>query len=202
MDRAQAREARRAARRRRTLRPEATPAGTLDERSRSHAGPRLTIRDYSDALAQAFHDINAQWIEGMYRLEDADRDVLENPRERLLDPGGAILFVEAEGLGVIGACALRKTGEGEFELTKMGVLEAARGLKAGEFLLQAVLERAQAMGVQTLYLLSNKKSQAAIHLYGKLGFEHDAGVMAAHGAAYERCDVAMLYRPSAPPDAA
>ena len=39
------------------------------------------------------------------------------------------------GLGVVGACALRKTDVGEFELTKMGVLEAARGCKAGEFLL-------------------------------------------------------------------
>ena len=164
---------------------------------RASAGPRLTVRDFSDDLAQAFHDINAQWIEGMYRLEAADRDVLENPRARIIDPGGAILFVEAEGMGVVGACALRKTGEGEFELTKMGVLESARGLKAGEFLLQAVLARAKAMGVKTLYLLSNRKSQAAIHLYEKLGFVHDEGVMAAHGAAYERCDVAMLYRPSA-----
>ena len=45
----------------------------------------------------------------MFALEPADREVLENPRERIIDPGGVILFVEAEGLGVIGTCALRKT---------------------------------------------------------------------------------------------
>jgi N-acetylglutamate synthase-like GNAT family acetyltransferase len=100
-------------------------------------------------------------------------------------------------VGVIGTCALRRTGERAFELTKMGVLQSARGAKAGEFLLEATIARAQAMGADPLYLLSNRKSQAAIHLYEKLGFVHDEGVMQAYGARYARCDVAMLYRPDA-----
>lgn len=119
------------------------------------------------------------------------------PRREIIDRGGDILFVEAEGLGVVGACALKKTGERRFELTKMGVLEGARCLKAGEFLLAAVIARAQAMGATTLYLLSNRKSAGATHLYEKLGFVHDAGIMADDGARYERCDVAMLYARSA-----
>jgi ribosomal protein S18 acetylase RimI-like enzyme len=158
---------------------------------RSDAG--LAIREFSDDLARAFHDINTQWIAAMYQVEETDRDVLENPRARIIDPGGAILFVEAQGLGIVGACALRKTGDGAFELTKMGVLESARGRKAGEFLLKAVIDRAKTLGAQTLYLLSNKKSAAAIHLYEKLGFVHDGEIMAEFGARYERCDVAMRY---------
>ena len=71
----------------------------------------LTIHAYSDALAPAFHDINAQWIGAMYRLEQTDRDVLEHPRARIVDPGGDILFVEAAGRGIVGTCALQKTGE-------------------------------------------------------------------------------------------
>jgi N-acetylglutamate synthase-like GNAT family acetyltransferase len=161
---------------------------------RASAAARLTIREFSDELAPHFHDINAQWIEAMFRLEPTDREVLENPRARIIDKGGAILFVEAEGLGVVGACALQKTGEGQFELTKMGVLESARGLKAGEFLLKAMVARAEAMQAQTLYLLTNTACQAAIHLYEKLGFAHDAGIMRDFGARYERCNVAMRYR--------
>lgn len=153
----------------------------------------LTIHDYRDDLAQAFHDINAQWIGAMYRVEQTDLDVLEHPHERIIAPGGAILFVEAEGLGIVGACALQKTGADQYELTKMGVLEAARGRKAGEFLLHAVVARAKDMGAQRLYLLSNSKSAAAIHLYEKAGFRHDAEIMAEFGARYERCNVAMLY---------
>jgi N-acetylglutamate synthase-like GNAT family acetyltransferase len=153
----------------------------------------LTIHAYRDDLVQAFHDINAQWIAAMYRLEPTDRDVLEHPFERIIAPGGDILFVEAEGLGIVGACALQRTGEDQYELTKMGVLDTARGRGAGAFLLDAVIARARAMGARRLYLLSNAKSATAIRLYEKAGFRHDPGIMAEFGARYERCNVAMLY---------
>ncbi|MFM7378108.1 MAG: GNAT family N-acetyltransferase [Erythrobacter sp.] len=160
---------------------------------RATPGP-LRLREYDDALALHFHDINAEWIEAMFRLEATDRDVLENPRARIVDPGGCILFVEAPGFGIVSTCALQKTGPGAFELTKMGVRETARGLKVGEFLLEAIIARAEAMGATKLYLLTNHICEPAIHLYEKLGFVHDAKIMAEYGARYERCDVAMRYR--------
>jgi GNAT superfamily N-acetyltransferase len=153
----------------------------------------LRIREFSDELAPYFHDINAEWIRSMFRLEDTDREVLEAPRTRIIEPGGVILFVEVEGLGIVGTCALQKTGPTGYELTKMGVTESARGLKAGEFLLAAVIERAKALQADPLYLLTNSKCAAAIHLYEKLGFRHDAGIMEQYGARYERCNVAMRY---------
>jgi DNA-binding MarR family transcriptional regulator/N-acetylglutamate synthase-like GNAT family acetyltransferase len=157
----------------------------------------LAIRRFSDALAEDFYRINAQWIESMYRLEQTDIDVLRNPRERIIQPGGDILFVEDPRIGIVGTCALQKTGERQFELTKMGVLDSARGKKAGEFLLQAIIARAYALGCDRLYLLSNARSAAAVHLYEKLGFIHDAGIMEEFGRRYERCNVAMLYKPAA-----
>ena len=168
-------------------------ASIAERAARIIPGP-LRLREFDDTLAAHFHDINAEWIQAMFRLEDTDRDVLENPRTRIVDPGGCILFVEAPGLGIVGTCALQKTGSGAFELTKMGVRESARGLKAGEFLLEAMIARAEALGAEKLYLLTNHACAAAIHLYEKLGFAHDPGIMAEYGARYERCDVAMLYR--------
>jgi N-acetylglutamate synthase-like GNAT family acetyltransferase len=155
--------------------------------------PALTLHEYSDALAPHFHDINAEWISAMFTLEDTDRDVLSHPRERIIEPGGVILFVEAEGLGIVGACALQKTGPNSYELTKMGVRETARGLKAGEFLLAAILQRASELQADPLYLLTSSKCAAAIHLYEKLGFRHDAEIMQRYGARYQRCNVAMRY---------
>nr|WP_197071454.1 bifunctional helix-turn-helix transcriptional regulator/GNAT family N-acetyltransferase [Massilia sp. JS1662] len=179
---------------------DATPIDVLAARSNPSL---LTIREYSDDLAPYFHDINAEWINDMFRLEDTDREVLENPRARIVDHGGVILFAEAEGLGIVGTCALQKTGDRSFELTKMGVRASARGLKVGEFLLRATIERAMHIGADPLYLLTNTKCAAAIHLYEKAGFRHDADIMARHGARYARCNVAMRYRPStfAPPSA-
>ena len=158
----------------------------------------LTIREYDDTLAAEFRDINAEWINAMFRLEAVDNEVLNHPREKIIDTGGVILFVEARGLGIVGACALLRSGPGAYELTKMGVRESARGLKAGEFLLAEIIRRAMAMHADPLYLLTNKRCAAAVHLYEKLGFRHDKEIMARYGAEYERCDVAMRYLPSAP----
>ncbi len=157
----------------------------------------LIIREYSDDLAQHFHDINAEWIEAMFVLEPVDREVLQNPQDKIIAQGGIILFVEAAGLGpepvIVGTCALKPTGGGSYELTKMGVRETARGLGAGAFLLEAVIARAVQIGADPLYLLTNQACAAAIHLYEKLGFHHDAGIMAEYGTRYARCDVAMRY---------
>lgn len=165
----------------------------LDARAAAIAPAGLRIRDFEDGLAAAFREINAEWIHAMFRMEPADREVLDHPRARIVDPGGAILFVEAPGLGVVGTCALRREAEGVFELTKMGVRAAARGLKAGEFLLDATIARAAELGAGTLYLLTNSDCAAAIHLYEKNGFRHDPGIMARYGARYARCNVAMRY---------
>lgn len=154
----------------------------------------LAIRRFSDDLAPHFDRINREWIEDMYALEQVDIDQLTRPREQIVDPGGDILFVEDPALGIIGTCGLLKTGDDEYELIKMGVSKAARGRKAGEFLLAATIERAYAMGARRLFLLTNAKSQSAIHLYEKLGFVHDAQILAQYGGEYARCNVAMLYR--------
>ncbi|MBV7257076.1 bifunctional helix-turn-helix transcriptional regulator/GNAT family N-acetyltransferase [Pacificimonas sp. WHA3] len=166
---------------------------SLELRSREIAFHGLSVRAYDAANARLFREINAEWIRDMYSLEQPDQDVLDDPDGKIIDPGGDILFAEAEGLGIIGTCALRKTGEDQYELTKMGVLQKARGRKAGEFLLKAAIERARDMGAQRLYLLTNKKSAAAIHLYEKFGFRHDTEIMEEFGKTYQRCDVAMLY---------
>ena len=168
----------------------ALAAQPLDQRPRGG----LAIRRFSDALAPYFYSINAQWIEDMYTLEPTDIDVMTHPRERLIDPGGDVLFVEDPELGIVGTCALQKTGERQFELIKMGVLAKARGRKAGEFLLHATIERAFALGCDRLYLLSNAKGAAAVHLYEKAGFVHDQGIMEEFGKRYARCNVAMLYQ--------
>src|SRR5262249_29036857 len=138
--------------------------------------------------------INAEWIEEMFALEAADIQLMSQPRKQIIDKGGTVLFAETSDLGVVGTCAIMKSRNGWYELTKMGVSKTARGRKTGEFLLVKAIERARAMGIaDRLYLLTNKKCAAAVHLYEKLGFEHDTEIMRLFGARYERCDVAMRF---------
>lgn len=156
--------------------------------------PAMWVREFSDELAKDFYRINAEWIEAMFALEANDIALLSKPRELILDKGGVVLFAETPDLGVVGTCALMVSEGGWVELTKMGVLESARGRKVGEFLLAKTLERAASAGFEKIYLLTNKKCAPAIHLYEKLGFVHDAEVARKFGSRYERCDVAMSFR--------
>ena len=147
-------------------------------------------------LSAAFQAINEEWISSMFQMEASDRALLEKPLESIIDVGGFIWFVEHKVHGLIGTCALVPRGDGAFELTKMGVLERAHGLKAGEFLLEAVLEQARSRGIDPLFLLTNSRCEAAIHLYQKHGFQHDTEIMKDYAASYARCDVAMRWVPA------
>ena len=141
-----------------------------------------------------FDRINREWITQMFHLESIDESVIGHPQRNIIDKGGFIWFAEHPNFGIVGTCALMKKGEGVFELTKMGVVSEARGLKVGEGLLQHVLSLAPAIAFNTLFLLTNKKCESAIHLYEKNGFVHCEDVMQQFGCAYERCDVAMLFK--------
>ena len=152
----------------------------------------LEIVDYEERYAADFRDINLEWIEEMFTVEEIDRQILCDPQTHILDGGGHIKVALLGGRAV-GVAAVMQTAPGHFELTKMGVRPEARGHSAGTKLLQAMVERARALGAQELYLLSSRKCQAAVHLYEKFGFRHDLEVMARHGGNYSRCDVAMSY---------
>ena len=153
----------------------------------------LSIVEYTDALAPHFDTISREWVEDMFRLEPEDIAMIENPRSKVIDRGGTILFVEDPELGIIGTCALMPAEDGAFELTKMGVLKSARGRKAGDFLMKQILRRARQMKLRELFLLTNTKCDTAIRLYEKYGFRHDDDIMRRYGHRYERCDVTMSY---------
>ena len=155
---------------------------------------RFKIVDFNSNLAAKFKEINEEWISKMFFLEPKDEKVLNGPEAFILAGGGHILFVEHPNLGIVGTCALLRTGPDEFELTKMGVLETARGTGAGQFLLSEVIKRAKAIGAKRLYLLTNKICASAIHLYEKNGFNPDNKIMEEYGGEYARCVVAMSHR--------
>ncbi len=154
--------------------------------------PNLHFVDYADAHAEAFYAINAEWIGERFVLEPHDIYVLRNPRAAILDSGGVIRLA-CLGDHVVGTCALIKMAPGCFELTKMGVSAAVRGQKVGEALLRHMIDAARALPIERLYLLTNARQAAAIHLYEKLGWVHDPAVLDEFGGTYARADVAMSY---------
>lgn len=151
----------------------------------------LKIIPFEEKYKSHFYKINQEWISQMFQMEPIDELVLSQPEKMILDSGGYIWFAQHPELGIIGTAALRKTSQNEYELTKMGVYNKARGLKAGELLLKHVIEFVKEHNIENCYLLTNSACEAAIHLYLKNGFVHDKDIKDRHGSEYKRADVAM-----------
>jgi ribosomal protein S18 acetylase RimI-like enzyme len=131
--------------------------------------PDIVIRPFAPGDEAAFRDINLEWIERFFVVEQKDRDVLGNPRKYILDPGGTI-FMALDGDQAVGAVALMVMGEGSVELAKMGVRPAAQGRGAGRMLVAAVVDHARAMGMRRVYIETNSVLGPALKLYRDAGF--------------------------------
>jgi DNA-binding MarR family transcriptional regulator/N-acetylglutamate synthase-like GNAT family acetyltransferase len=147
------------------------------------------IVDYAPEHHDAFRDLNLEWIERYFEVEEADRISLDDPDRHILEPGGAILMALHHGR-VVGTCALIRMDDRRYELAKMAVEGTCRGKGIGWLLGRAVLERARDLGAGSVYLESNTALGPAISLYRKLGFREVSGP----ASPYARCNIQMEAR--------
>jgi putative acetyltransferase len=131
----------------------------------------IQIVSYSDQHHAAFKEINVEWLERYNLLESHDLEILDDPKQTILDAGGAI-FIAQHNNTVIGSAALMKMEEGIYELVKMTVVDAWQGKGISKLLLDACLQKAEALQVKKIILFSNHQLQAALGLYEKYGFKY------------------------------
>ena len=130
---------------------------------------QLRIVAFEPRHAEAFRDLNLEWIEEFFAVEDLDRKHLGFPRESFVDTGGAIFMAELNG-SAIGCCGLLKHGDGVYEISKMAIKRSYRGRGIGSRLLDAVIAHARQIGARRLEIISSTRLAPAIHLYKKKGF--------------------------------
>jgi putative acetyltransferase len=130
----------------------------------------VAVREFRPGDEAAFRDINLEWIERYFAVEQKDRDVLDHPRKYILDPGGAILIAEDDG-AAIGVVSLVMMEGGSVELAKMGVRPSARGKGAGRLLVDAAIAKARSMGMSRVYIETNSVLGPALKLYRDAGFQ-------------------------------
>ena len=133
-------------------------------------GSRLRIVGYRIEYAQAFADLNYEWIEKYYSVEPHDREILDDPETHIINKGGQI-FIALEDGEPVGAVALIRAGDRVFELAKMAVSPKAQGKGIGALLISACVDYSTAQGMNEIILESNTRQEAALHLYRKAGFE-------------------------------
>ncbi|HEX6929458.1 MAG TPA: bifunctional helix-turn-helix transcriptional regulator/GNAT family N-acetyltransferase [Gammaproteobacteria bacterium] len=131
-------------------------------------GEELEILPFAAAYKAAFRDLNLEWVETHFFVEDYDREQLENP-ERILDAGGEIWFARL-GDEIVGTGALYCHGEGSYEIAKMAVSPRIRGRGIGRQLMNRLIQRFRERGGKRLRLETNSRLEAAITLYRSVGF--------------------------------
>lgn len=147
----------------------------------------VRIIEFDPQYAADFARLNYQWIEEHFVIEDHDREMLDHPRQYIIDKGGQIFFAMM-GDEVAGTVALINESDNAFELAKMAVSPDFRGKGIGDLLIEACCHYSRQIGKQNIILLSNTKLAPAINLYRKHGFmETDLD----QRSPYERVDIVM-----------
>lgn len=148
---------------------------------------KVTIIDFVEKHTNDFTQLNFEWLEKYFYLEEYDKKVLRDPQKYILDEGGHILFALINKK-VVGTVALIKRDLGVFELSKMAVTEEYQGLRIGQKLMYASIDFAGRTGAKRLFLDSNTKLTPAITLYKKVGFRE---IPVPKDTPYERCNIRM-----------
>jgi ribosomal protein S18 acetylase RimI-like enzyme len=147
----------------------------------------IKIVDYRKEHQPYFEKFNRAWIEELFEMEPVDEWVLTNPGKAILEPGGAILMAEYDGVAA-GTVALRKVDEYCYEFTKMAVDKNFRRKGIAEAISYASFRKAKALGAKRVILYSNTKNAGAVNLYEKIGFRH----VPVENDVYKRANVKMV----------
>ncbi len=127
------------------------------------------------ALARTLRAWNYEFMPDLTAVIDAyfTSHDFEGHLERLLTvcnpPDGECLLARLGGAPVGAVTLQRRTGS-EAELNRLFVSEQARGAGVGRLLVTTLVERARALGYQTLFLSAVRRFDAALALYRSLGF--------------------------------
>ena len=148
---------------------------------------RIATTPFRPDLADAFRQLNLDWIERLFAVEPADRKVLDDPERAIIAPGGMIFFA-LDGEQAIGTVAMIFVSPGRFELAKMAVASSHQRRGIGEMLGAAGIDWARKAGARTVFLQTNSRLGGAIRLYERLRFCH---AVDPDPSEYARADVYM-----------
>lgn len=130
----------------------------------------MEVIEYQEKYKKYFIEFNTDWIKdnfGFLEIEDMDTF---NHIEESLEKGAMIYFALEEG-NVLATCMAKPLGEnGTWELCKLGSNKHLRHKGAGSAVFEAAMDWAVQHGAKRLFILSNSKLKAALHIYEKYGF--------------------------------
>tara|TARA_Y100000994_G_C15677141_1_gene436248 strand:+ start:638 stop:1105 length:468 start_codon:yes stop_codon:yes gene_type:complete len=131
----------------------------------------IIISKYKPKYSNSFYQLNKEWINDFWHLEDSDLHNLLNPEQSIIDLGGEIFFAILNNK-VIGTSAMIPSEiSGVYELAKMTVHKNYRGHGISKKLLENCIYFAINKNATEIFLISNRLLLIARELYDKYGFK-------------------------------
>lgn len=149
----------------------------------------MKIIEYQEKYKAYFIQFNRDWIiDNFGYLESEDIDTF-NHIEESLKKGGMIYFA-LEDEQVLATCMVKPLDEdGTWEVCKLGSNKHIPHKGAGSAVFKEAMTWATNHGARRLFILSNSKLKAALHIYRKFGFYE----IKLDDYEYDRGDIAFEY---------
>lgn len=149
----------------------------------------MKIIEYSEKYREDFVRFNMDWIMDYFGfLEEEDYRTFDHI-EKTLEEGAMIYFAVENGTALATCMAKPLDGAGTWELCKLASNKHVPHRGAGSAVFEAAMKWAIVHGANKLFILSNRKLKAALHIYEKNGFQE----VKLEDYEYVRGDIAFEY---------
>ncbi len=134
---------------------------------------RINIVNYESQYRKDFEQLNMEWLEQHFDIEEYDKKILADPEEYIIKKGGEI-FVALLGVKVVGTLALIDHDKTKLELAKLTVKSNYRCRGVAQMLINKAIDYAKKNSYEEIFALTSSKLTAARGLYQKLKFTYSA----------------------------
>lgn len=146
----------------------------------------MDLIEYDAKYKEDFIQFNKDWIiDNFGFLEDEDIKTFEKIEEEL--ENGAMIYFVIEGDTALACCMAKPMKNGDWEICKLASNKNRPHKGCGSTAFEAAIQWAINHGAKRLFILSNSRLKAAIHIYEKFGFKE----IKLNNYEYERGDIAF-----------
>lgn len=130
----------------------------------------MKIIPYDPKYKEKFIEYNTDWIiDNFGFLEKEDKETFENIEKDIAD--GAMIYFAVENETVLAACMTKYMQDGTWEICKLASNKHQEHKGCGSAVFTAAMQWATDHGASRLFIISNSRLKAAIHIYEKFGFK-------------------------------
>ncbi len=147
----------------------------VKEQIRKTQDSKTEILDFKPEYKEYFKNLNYEWLEKYFEIEDVDKVMLINPKKEIINKGGKVIFAKFEN-EIAGTAAIIKIDNEKCEIAKMAVSSKFQGNQIGRKLLLECIEIAKHMNFKKIILLTSPKLKKAVSMYKSAGFRSVAPI--------------------------